>query len=70
MLLAAGTLEPLPGESLAGGSRLRFFEVGSNDAVTVRNDRLACTAKKNEQLRGAQKRWGEMEEQNDKSMHK
>ena len=51
-LVAIGIMETLCGESLAGGSRLRFFEAGSADADTVRNDRLACTAK-NTQLTGA-----------------
>lgn len=54
VLHAAGIVEALRGELLAEGFRLRFFEVGSNDALTVRNDRLACTAKKIMQLREAQ----------------
>lgn len=56
VLLAAGIMEPLPSESLAGGSRLRFFEVDSDEAGTVRNVRLACTAKKNVQLTAARKK--------------
>lgn len=52
-LVATGTVETLCGKSLAGGSRLRFFEAGSTDAVAVRNERLACTAQ-NTQLRSAQ----------------
>lgn len=53
VLIAIGIVETVCGESVAGGSRLRFLEAGSADAVTVSNDRLACTAK-NTQLTGAQ----------------
>lgn len=69
VLLAAGIIEPLCSESLAEGSRLRFLEVGSDDAVTVRNDRLACTAKRNMQLRRGQKRTERRRKRMNKSMH-
>ena len=46
VLVAAGMAEPMHGKSLAEVSRFRFFEVGKAEAVTVRNDRLACTAKR------------------------